>query len=253
MLIQKPRMMIFSNSKRGVSNAIADAIKNALDFRNFSCSPYLKCMNIECGHMIRIESNPSDGDSNNGLHSGYNKAKQIVVCGHCNKGTFLPNIAEPTRMACERRFFSVIKEQQKRFFKDEIDAIEMGPLEVDALDEEDELGDGYMYADGRLPTYSDARFSTAPNDTPDFCVGDRVMALWKDGTQPAFPGYFPGVVVRINPRNLSYAILYDDGYMDRHVKRSAIRKGGDATASPESTRLSNRQESSVFSPTTPPT
>ena len=40
-------------------------------------------------------------------------------------------------------------EQQKRFFKDEIDAIEMGPLEVDTLDEEDELGDGYMYADGR--------------------------------------------------------------------------------------------------------
>ena len=91
--------------KRDVSNAIEAAIKNALDFRNFSCSPYLKCMNIECGHMIRIESNPSDRDSGDGLNSGYDKAKQIVVCGHCNKGTFLPNIAEPTRMACERRFF----------------------------------------------------------------------------------------------------------------------------------------------------
>ena len=147
--------------------------------------------------------------------------------------------------------FSVIKEQQNRFFKAEIDAIEMGPLEADVLDEEDELGDGYMYADGRLPTYSDARFSAASEDTPDVCVGDRVMALWKDGTQPGFPGYFPGVVVRINPRNLSYAILYDDGYMDRHVKRSAIRKAGDATASPESTRLGNRQESSLFPPPPP--
>ena len=44
-----------------------------------------------------------------------------------------------------------------------------------------------MYADGRLPTYSDARFSTASEDTSDICVGDRVMALWKDGTQPGFP------------------------------------------------------------------
>ena len=69
----------------------------------------------------------------------------------------------------------------------------------------------------------DARFSTAPNDTSDICVGDRVMALWKDGTQRAFLA-ISGVVVRINPRNLSYAILYDDGYMDRHVNRVIVKK-----------------------------
>ena len=206
---------------RRANNTIQNAIENALKSRNFDSPPYLKCMNIECGHMIQIEPNPSDNEDDNLFHKNNqssNKTTQIVVCPECCKGTYLPNIAEPTKKACERRFVTSSKPRHL-----------LGNDEDEMYDEEeDEFGDGYMYADGRLPTYNMNNNSEQEGgrNTADIVVGDRITALWKEGTQRSFPGYYPGVIVRINQQDRTFAVLYDDGYMDREVKRSSIKVEG---------------------------
>jgi hypothetical protein len=177
------------------STRFLPAVESALLHRDFSTPPLLKCANVECGRMIEVEPITTAAASS-----------FITVCPTCNQGTPLPPIAEPTRDAAFTRL-----SHKGRF----------------ARGVNDEGSDGHR---ARRAWSTGSTWDALDNGTQRVLVGDRVMALWKDGQQRSYPGYYPGIIVRHNQQNGTFAVLYDDGYLDRHVHRSSIKTGEESQA-----------------------
>ena len=55
-----------------------------------------------------------------------------------------------------------------------------------------------------------------------FEKGDRVMAMWKEGRQAKYAGFYPSTVLGVNA-NGTYALKYDDGYSDKSVHPKFVR------------------------------
>ena len=64
------------------------------------------------------------------------------------------------------------------------------------------------------------------SSSPAFDKGDRVMAMWKEGRQPKYAGFYPATILSVNA-NGTYALKYDDGYSDKSVHQKFVRSAED--------------------------
>ena len=56
----------------------------------------------------------------------------------------------------------------------------------------------------------------------EFTSGARVMSMWKEGSRPKYPGWYPATVVERNDDN-TLKVHYDDGYKDKRVRPEYVR------------------------------
>ena len=57
--------------------------------------------------------------------------------------------------------------------------------------------------------------------------GTRVMAMWKEGRRPKYNGWYLATVTAAN-QDGTFALQYDDGYKDHHVRDQYIRRARDS-------------------------
>jgi hypothetical protein len=82
---------------------------------------------------------------------------------------------------------------------------------------DEELGGG-----GDVCLKEDPFLDDREASSQEFTSGARVMSMWKEGSRPKYPGWYPATVVERNDDN-TLKVHYDDGYKDKRVRPEYVR------------------------------